>query len=576
MLRMYALFSLLALSACDDGGQASPTPGADAAQVDAQPRDAASDSGPRPTPDIDVQPGALTLVAVPGEASPPGEVRVRNTGDARLRLDEIVFEPADARFVLEDLFALPADIAPGEEVAFRVTFRSTGPGEVRTALIIRSQDPDEGQVTVPITAREQQDCLRVSPAMVTLGRVQPGQQSGRFAVTISNCGDVELAITDVRVEGDQGFVWTPPEGREAVGPLSQSGVLSLDIWYVNTQLAPGELTTAHLVVESTATANPRVDVELQARGDDVQGCLPVFEPSRLEFDVVRIGTERTVAVTLKNQGSDACSIRDLSVEPVRGPAANTFRIERGDEVEVPGAGEITFSVVYAPQVADPIGDRAMLHFDYHDTESMENRRASTQLLGVGAEALIGGVPDEVLFHDVTTPGCASKEQGTAATNVGFVPLCVTGFRLEGDTCDEFVLLAEPDFSQCIPLMPDEGVPFPFVFQPAELGERTCSLVVTSDAMNTAELVIPLRGQGVEGPATVDNHVVPRLDAQRRAYFGLSRPAVADSIQVMLNDMPNNRWDFDAESNSIFFEPRNHPQRDDRLRIEYDAVCFDRR
>lgn len=576
MSRLTLLLCLLV--ACDDGGSSTPPTVDQGPAPDALPRDAEGmeDAGPLPAPDIDVQPATVTLVGAVGMPSEPGTVTVRNAGDFPLQISEIRLEPADARFTLGTLPTFPAEVAPGASVTLTLTYQPDGPAEVRTELVVRSDDPDEPLAVVGVVGRVQQDCLRVMPGMVTLGRVQPGLESGRFAVSMANCGDVDLNITAVRIEGDQGFMWAAPMGREAVGPFARSATISLDIWYLNTGLAPNELAQGTLVVESDSASSPRIEVELQARGDEVQGCRPVFEPTRLEYDVVRIGTQRRLEITVKNQGSDACGIRDISVARERGPEANTFTVDRGAEVEVPGGGQVTFGVTYGPEVADPIGDRAELHFDYNDPHLMENRRLSTQLLGIGAEALIGGMPSELVFYDVTSPGCASGEFTVQAANVGFVPLCVTGFRFEGDDCGDFVLLEEPDFSMCIPLVSDEGVPFPFVFQPSREGPIECSLVVTSDAMNTQELAIPLRGEGVPGPATIDEVTVGRLDPERRAYFNLSRPAVADSIQVFLNDMPNDGWEFSEERNSIFFEVRNHPRRDDELRIEFDAVCFDRR
>ncbi|MEZ4474907.1 MAG: choice-of-anchor D domain-containing protein [bacterium] len=574
-----AAFLLAALPACDSGDGGGPAQDPDAAlrAGDAQVRDARTgDAAEGAAPDVDVRPTSVTLIANVGEDAEAATIEVHNTGTAPLRVEEILLQPADPRFTLSGLPAPGASIDPGANLSFSIGFRPDGVNEVRASLLIRTNDPDEEQVTVPVTGRTLQNCLRVSPGMISMGRVQPGQQSGLFGVTISNCGDFDLNITDVRLEGDPGFRVVPPEGRDPVGPLARSAILALDVFYQNDALVPDQLAQGHLIIASDATANPVVDIELQARGDAVQGCIPAFEPARLEYGQVRIGTEQSQQILVKNLGADACGIRNVSTEKVGGPAENVFRVDAGGAVEVAPGESVPLTVTFAPTIAAPVGDRAELHFDYRDPERMENRRLSTQLLGVGAEALIGGVPDEVGFENTTALVCESTERRTAATNVGFVPLCVTGYRFEGPDCAQFVLLEEPDFAECIPLLPDEGVPFPFVFQPAREDEHRCDLIVTSDAMNFPELTIPLYGTGVPGPATVDEITVPRLEANRRAYFSLSRPAVPESISVFLNDARNDRWEFDAERNAIFFEARNHPARDDTLRIAYDARCFDRR
>ena len=78
----------------------------------------------------------------------------------------------------------------------------------------------------------------------------------------------------------------------------------------------------------------------------------------------------------------------------------------------------------------------------------------------------------------------------------------------------------------------------------------------------------------------------RLNPERDAVWSLRLAAVADSVQVFVDDEAYNRivplmecaancFEYDAENNRIVIEPDHHPARGAALRIEYNAQCFDR-
>ena len=177
---------------------------------------------------------------------------------------------------------------------------------------------------------------------------------------------------------------------------------------------------------------------------------------------------------------------------------------------------------------------------------------------------------------VTSPNCASPRRRVSIDNAGFVPLCLNSFRYEGEACSAFHPVEEPEIDGCLHLEPEDAGDFVFQYQPTELGRDECTLVVDSDSMNVPSLEVPLVGNGVEVDTTVDEEEVGDLNPNRRAYFGMRRPAVEASVRVFLDDEANDAWEFDEGANAIFFErARDHPNEGTMLRIEYDARCFDR-
>jgi hypothetical protein len=179
------------------------------------------------------------------------------------------------------------------------------------------------------------------------------------------------------------------------------------------------------------------------------------------------------------------------------------------------------------------------------------------------------------FGPVTVNTCGSRVEDAAASNVGQVPICVTSYRTEGDGCPQFHLLEHPDVGDCLMLASHEQATFRFQFQPVMTGVQRCTLVVATDAQNMHEVRVAMRGEGADADATVDRFTVGNVHDDERAWFDLSRPAVADSIHVFVDDQPNDDWGFDGGRNAIYFEPGHHPAHNAAVRVEYDALCFDR-
>ena len=564
--------------ACDDGdGDTPPTVdmGADAGGAGGQGGGVDPDMGPRARPEIEARPVALQLVAPIGETA-MAEISIRNGGMDPLIIDQVTLEPADALFA----FTMPAmTVAPGESTTVSVSYTPMEERERRVDLIIRNNDREQSTLTIPVTGRAERDCYRVMPRQVQMGTVPLGMQSGRFGVSLSNCGDIPIDVTDVYVAGDPGFTLEGPMGMDATGLLEAGAVRNVSLFFANEDLGPDQLGQAQMVVLSDSSEDPEVRIDITVRGSGAPGCQPRFETDQLDFGQVRIGTESVLEIQVTNQGIDDCDVRDIAVVKMSGPVQNVFRLVQGLEGDTLAAGaSATFTVGFAPAAVDPIGDRGELFFDYRDELRMENRRATVLLAGVGGEAAVGGIPAVVNAGLVTVPGCASWVRGTEATNVGFVPICFTGYSLEGEDCASFVLLEEPMIPEdgCIPLLREEGVPFDFVFQPDRLGEHECVLIIESDAMNTQRLPVPIRGTGTDTATANDMFTVGRLNAMQPAVFRLSRPVDEATVVVTQDGEVREGYDVSTASNAVIFPRGMHPPRDAELVVTYDAVCLERR
>ncbi|MCB9541326.1 MAG: choice-of-anchor D domain-containing protein [Myxococcales bacterium] len=570
--------AVLPLAACDDGETLDP----DAAAADRGPitgRDMRPD--PEPEPDLDVapteaditiEPRALTLFADPGGTSEPGTLTLGNAGSLPLRIERVTIPDAMSPFALQDPPALPTTLAAGESLPVRITYTPTGPDEVRGTLTITSDDIDEGTLTLPLTGRIRQSCLRAMPSSVNVGEVGLGMESPRFQIRVVNCGDRPIAIGAVTLDGPEDFQFEIEQGS-ADATLAPGGTLGLAAWYRNTALAPAAVAAATLIVE-TDLPSGALRVNLTARGGAGPACAVSITPAQIDYDTLRISLTREVELIVANAGSEDCPVRSLTVEPLAGPAENTFIVVTGLGETLPAASEQTIVVAYAPTVPNPLGDRAELRLSYHDPVLDQNRRETASLRGVAAEALIGAAPEAVGFG-LTTLGCASWIRGVRAANVGFVPICVSGYRYEGDGCDRFIAEEEPEIGDtCVPLVRDEAVSFSWRHEPAAAADEACTLIIQSDAQNHPELAIPLTGTGTDTAAVVDERVVGDLNRRQAAYFELARPALEDSLRLFVDGRETNNFGYSQQRNALVFRANNHPaDAGDMIRIEYEAECF---
>ncbi len=163
-------------------------------------------------PDIEVDP-AEVLFSVVGRADVAREtVKVKNVGLRDLIIDEIV-PPEDPTFRI--VTGAPGAIVPGASVDLIVTFRPTDTEPHSSSFLIRSNDPDEPEVVVPLTAQAV-ECPIARAVRVDEGDIEP--------------------FDTVRLDGRSSeagapgtFIPPPPDGYEwqlVQRPIGSTAVLS--------------------------------------------------------------------------------------------------------------------------------------------------------------------------------------------------------------------------------------------------------------------------------------------------------------------------------------------------------------
>ncbi|MCA9527202.1 MAG: choice-of-anchor D domain-containing protein [Myxococcales bacterium] len=460
----------------------------------------------QPSAEIEVSPAEVAFGAVElGAESDVIDVFVENRGDAPLVIDSIDFAlapaPINDQFSLIglDAFEFPVTVEEEGFIQFGVRYHPQVDGAHRTGIVIKSNDADEGLVTVPVTGRVPQPCITVAPGdRLEFGRVALGQDSARKLLRVANCGDLPISIDAIAID-NPGFSWQPAAGGPGVGAMLEPRTgLDLEIWYHNDDLAEGELDEGILTIDNSTRDDPRLQVDLQVVGGGAPTCDLLVVPNRVNYGLVTRGRNVTREVNIVNRGTGACELRSEVIAPlIPIPGFPSMFILTGPagRQNVPPGAFVPVEITYRPVVVGAHAERYTITF--WDPFGNEERMAFADLQGLSGESEIAVIPGRLDFGAVTAGECASREERITVYNNGITDLCIQDLRFEG-ACDEFFLVDRPvaDADGCILVTRRQPADFLFVYEPGDLGEDDCTLIIVSDDNDNRELRVPLRGEGV--------------------------------------------------------------------------------
>jgi hypothetical protein len=143
-------------------------------------------------------------------------VSVKNVGDASLNVSDLRFDTGAVVYTLLPLGS--TIIAPGDFSTFAIEYDPVTYETNSDSVTITSNDPDEPTVTIPITGNGSAPVIELDPDYYNFGTTLIGCDND-LDISISNTGDVDLFVTDLRF-----FVTYPTElsidpNEEINGPL---------------------------------------------------------------------------------------------------------------------------------------------------------------------------------------------------------------------------------------------------------------------------------------------------------------------------------------------------------------------
>ena len=158
---------------------------------------------PPPAGRIDAGPVGLDFGDVNVGQSGNGTLTVRNVGAGSLTVNSINTD--NARFAVVSP-STPFTVAPGEQRMVTLSFQPTAVGRVDALALIRSDDPLNPAVTIPLLGHgvggSVAGSLSLSTASLAFGSVSLGQ-SADLPLTLSNTGGADLTVNAITSSDSQ-------------------------------------------------------------------------------------------------------------------------------------------------------------------------------------------------------------------------------------------------------------------------------------------------------------------------------------------------------------------------------------
>jgi hypothetical protein len=281
-----------------------------------------------------------TFTAVVGTTSAAQVVTVTNDGDAPLNVTAATLGGANG-----DQFTIPSNgctvVAPGTSCALTVAFRPTSAGAKTANLVIAHNAGADSVVALAGIGTAPIASITAPPALTTF-TAAVGGTSGSVNVTVTNTGTAPLQVTGATLGGTNptNFALTN-NCTVAVAPAG-----SCTIAMVFRPLTTGPK-SAQLTISHNAGANSVVALA----GTTIAGPpapRPVMVlPATIDLGRQRVGTTRTQAVRITNQGPGVLTIGTPT-------ATGRFSVNRGSCGATLAVGRsCNLNVTFAPNAVGP-------------------------------------------------------------------------------------------------------------------------------------------------------------------------------------------------------------------------------
>lgn len=274
---------------------------------------------------LDVSPNPIQAVRPQiGEASTT-PVLLRNVGSDPLEIRGVVLDgPSSLTLTVP---ALPIDLGPLEETTVQVSFRPQTLDPVSGALVIRSNDPNHGELRVPITAQAQTGAIfelcaesaaagvgeTCGASAVDLGSVSVGSER-TATLRLKNRGNLSGRVTAVDLEASSAEILL--EHPQPPIDLRPGAALELTL-----RLRPTVTGTKAATVRLDLADGSQRAVRFTAQGLARALCV---SPSQVDFGVLIPGATATSTVEVEACDGRATTLLGMHLEP----AGTAFAIEQ--------------------------------------------------------------------------------------------------------------------------------------------------------------------------------------------------------------------------------------------------------
>jgi hypothetical protein len=260
---------------------------------------------------------------------------IKNIGEDTLRISSIGVAGNDETMFSIENGTNPVNVLPSDSLAVSVSFTPTSKGNKSTFLVIAANI--ETPADIIFTGIGTEGNLRVTPTTYDFGNIQVNEPASQVINNaLSNIGNGPVTITGYTL---------------ATGSSSPFGVLSpAPIEIANGTVSPFVVsftpTTVGEFIDTIlfASDNP-TPVSLIVKGKGVQAGAITLSTSQLTFGEVIIGQTSELTFTIRNGGSEPCTITNAIAS-----GSNAFKPTLPATPIIPPNDSVSIKIVFEPTV----------------------------------------------------------------------------------------------------------------------------------------------------------------------------------------------------------------------------------
>lgn len=460
-------------------------------------------------PDIAVSTQNIDFGNVYLNASEIRTFQIISEGSADLSVSQIYFsDDANGQFSITSgggSFTL----SPGNNRTVTVAFNPTLSGVQQAILEIQSNDVDENPVQISLEGTGIVQDIAVNPASHDFGDVVLGNQQSQV-FSIVNEGNADLTVSSLDFSGSHNALFS-------LGSSFSQSVLSpaqtLQIEIVFTPDTPGVKSATLEVTSDDPDENPFI---ISLAGICVVPDILVT-PASHNYGFISLDNSSSQVFVVENEGDSPLHVDEIRI---LGNDPADFAILQGSAPKtIPSQGSYNVTVEFEPKTLGAKSATLRIGSDDPDENPFD-----IPLSGNDETPDIQTDKSDLNFGDVILESQITKS--IQLTNAGRINLEISAISITGSHAGSYQILTG---GVPVVLSESESQAVEVQFHPVSVGEKTASLVITSNDPDENPLTIPITGMGA-----ITDEDPPYLEDMYPPAYSYGMPTNA-RIQCQIKD-----------------------------------------
>ena len=435
--------------------------------------------------EIDVMPNPVAFPDVAIGDSDQIDVTVTNSGTADLEIPAMGVSTPDAPFAIATDGCSGMTVAPMGTCTISISFTPTDADVAMGSFDISSNDPNEPTVTVNLSGAGAEPNIVVSPLNLVFPSIVSGETQVR-SVIVANQGTADLVIGMI----DAMSIAAPfTLSSDTCSSMTLAPAATCELMVEFAPAMAGDFTDDY-VIPSNDRDEPSVAAMITGTATAAPEPFITVDPAELGLGEVIVSAMNMGTIMVINDGSADLTVSGVSIA---GDNAAEFS-QTSDCATLAPDATCTITVTFAP--AD-VGERsAVLTIE---SDGANETQSDVALSGVGVlgpqiDLSIPSTAEPTLNFGSGTEPVELDQSINASLMVvssGSIDAVVSGLALAGPGAAEFSIASETCTQQ--PLAPMSTCTVEITFAPVTAGDKTATLVVTSNDVDEPEQSAPLIG-----------------------------------------------------------------------------------